>query len=485
MTKYSSKISFVLDGEIAEIDFSENKFLSPTMTVLNFLRSLPNHKGVKEGCAEGDCGACTVVLGELNEDGGVDYKAIDSCLVFLPMLQGKQLITIENLGTSANLHPVQKAMVDTDGSQCGYCTPGFIMSMFALYKNHNNPDRETIDDCLTGNLCRCTGYRPIVEAAEISCVHDGLDQFTDEESEIAPLLTAMKIASETLQLESNGQSYFVPNSIEAILQLRKEYPEALLVSGATDLALKVTKQKQLLKQLIDISQVEALRQYEETADDLVLGAGLSLEEVKALSSENFPALFDTLAVFGSLQIRNLATLGGNLGSASPIGDTPPILMAYDASVVLHGLDGERTLKLKDFITGYRQTELSNNEIISKIIIPKVKDGSFVKWYKISKRKDLDISTVSAGFRIKLSEDQTVEELELIYGGMAAMTKNADNTVQALVGKKWTRENVEEAMNFIDKDFTPISDARSSKEGRRVMARNLVLKFWADTAAVNV
>ena len=245
-------------------------------------------------------------------------------------------------------------------------------------------------------------------------------------------------------------------------------------------ALRVTKNKEILNEIIDLAGIEELKHIKDDGSAIAIGAGVNLEEVKSLSKKTFPALYKMLSVFGSRQIRHLATLGGNLGSASPIGDTIPVLMAYDATVVLESFEGKRKFQLVDFITGYRTTQLKPNEIITSIIIPKLKKGLQVESYKISKRKDLDISTVSGGFRLKLDETNTINDILLAYGGMAAITKRADRTENFLKGERWDRETVQKAMELLNKDFTPLSDARSSAEGRMVMARNLLLKFWTET-----
>ena len=394
------------------------------------------------------------------------------------MIQGKQLITVENVGNHKTIHPVQQAMVDTDGSQCGYCTPGFIMSLFYLYKTENNPDRETINDVLTGNLCRCTGYRSIVEAAARSCVNGGIDHFNEKEKQVIELLK--EISSNLVNIETTTQRYFRVTALNEVLGLKENHPNALLLSGATDIGLRVTKSKELLPEIIDLSGISELQQISEDDESVTIGAGVNLEEVRQLSKNNFPAMYDMLSVFGSRQIRYLGTLGGNLGSASPIGDIPPVLMAYDATITLESVDGKREIKALNFITGYRKTQIQTNEIIAQITIPKLHNGTIVKSYKVSKRKDLDISTVSAGFRLDLDENDHVKDIKLIYGGMAAMTKRAEKAEQFLTGKKWERSTVEEAMNLVDAEFTPISDARSGAEARRVMARNLLLKFWSET-----
>jgi xanthine dehydrogenase small subunit len=476
--RMNSSISFLLDGKTVTIDFQDPSGPTPTTTLLNYLRSLPEHKGVKEGCAEGDCGACTVVLGERQTDGSIRYKSIDSCLVFLPMLHGKQLITVENLkDQNGELHPVQHEMVETSGSQCGYCTPGIVMSLFSLYKNHDHPSRLEIDDALTGNLCRCTGYKPIVEAAAKSCVHQGKDHLTKLEPQTANLLRS--IPNDSLQLKSPQQRYHQPATLQEALELKRQYPDANVINGATDIALRVTKRHELLKYIIDLSAVSELKEILESGPAISIGAGVSLNEAMPISKTNFPALYDMLAVFGSQQIRNLATFGGNLGTASPIGDTLPVLMAYNGSIVLQNPDGRREVPLDEYVTGYRTTVRKLDELIAAIVIPKVADGAIVKSYKVSKRKDLDISTVSSGFRLELNGGTTVKKIKLVYGGMAERTKRASAAEQFLTNRKWERKVVEVAMGLIDKEFNPISDARSGAEFRKIAARNLLLKFWSE------
>ena len=473
----NNQITFVLNDELVNLNFSDQFGETPITTVLNYLRSRPGYAGSKEGCAEGDCGACTVVIGSLS-DGQISYTAIDACLVFLPMLHGKQLLTVEHLGNSSHLHPVQSAMVETDGSQCGYCTPGFVMSLLALYKNYNNPSREVINDALTGNLCRCTGYRSIAEAAAISCANDGQDQFTARESDTAKLLAS--IDSSSIYIDTKKHVYFRPESLAETLDIKKEYPNILVINGATDIALRVTKLKEHLPEILDLGNVAELKEVKESEGAIHIGAGVVLEHMKTLVQDQFPALYDMLAVFGSKQIRELATLGGNIGSASPIGDIPPVLMAYNALIVLVGSDGERVIPMREFITGYRKTQQANDEIIKSVTLPLAEDNCKVQSYKISKRKDLDISTVSGGFSITLGQDGQVTDVCLAYGGMADQIKRAAKTEAALIGKPWNRDSIEAATNLIDEDFKPISDARAEAEGRTVMARNLLMKFWSDT-----
>ncbi len=473
-----STISFILDGSIVKLDFGPSQRLTPTTTVLNYLRSLPGHKGVKEGCAEGDCGACTVVLGELTANGTIRYQNIDSCLVFLPMLHGKHLVTVENLRDElGQIHPVQSAMTETGGSQCGFCTPGIVMSMFSLYKNHDHPTRDQIDDAITGNLCRCTGYKPIVEAAVHSCVHKGVDHLSQQEPAIIRQLQS--ISQDSLHIQTQEQEYFRPKDLQEALLLKSKYPDAILIAGSTDVALRVTKGHELLEKIIDLSGIEELKRIEETLDDLTIGSGVTLTDVQSHVKKTFPALFEMLSVFGAQQIRNIATLGGNIGTASPISDLPPVLMAYNASVVLESLRGRRIVSFDNYIVGYRKTERAPDELILAVQIPKLFHEAIVKCYKISKRKDLDISTVSAGFRLEMGKGNGIRLLKLVYGGMADRTKRATATEQFLLGKKWERKTIEKALPYIDKDFTPISDTRGSAEFRMIAAKNLLLKFWGD------
>ena len=473
-------IRFVFDDRIVEVGFSDSSIFKPTSTVLTFLRSLPSFKGVKEGCAEGDCGACTVVLAEIGSQGKLVYRTIDSCLVFLPMIHGKQLITVEHLAFYKErhriLHPVQEMLIKTNGSQCGYCTPGVVMSLFGLFKTHQNPSRETIEDFLTGNLCRCTGYQAILEAAQKACSGNGTDHFSQYEPGVIGMLKEITGNTDTFECTKGTQHYLKPFTLTEALRLRKAFPASVIINGSTDVALRQTKKKELLTGIIDLSGVEEMCHYAEDQDAFVLGAGLSLEKVRLFAKERLPALHNILKVFGSLQIRNMATLGGNIGSASPIGDTLPLLIAYKAKIRVCSHGAERTIGIGDFITGYRKIALGDDELITEIIIPKTGPETLVSSYKVSKRRDMDISTVSAAFRIELHKG-TISEIILAYGGMAPAPVRAIKTENFLNGKSWSRSTIEDAMSVLDKEFTPISDARAEAGYRNTVAKNLLMKFY--------
>jgi xanthine dehydrogenase small subunit len=324
------------------------------------------------------------------------------------------------------------------------------MSLFSLYKNHHQPSRHEIDDALTGNLCRCTGYKPIVEAAAKSCVHQGMDSLSTNEHEIAQLLRTIDHTSATI--ETKTQTYFQPTTLLEALKVRHQYPEAIIICGATDIALRVTKKHELLAKILDLSFVDELKTIREENDSLRIGASVALSDVHSRIEKTFPALADMFNVFGSLQIRNLATLGGNLGSASPIGDTLSALIPYDARIVLQSVSGKREVPLRSYVTGYRKTVRNDDELVVEVILPKPKPKTLVKWYKVSKRKDLDISTVSAGFRLELDETNQINSSMLAYGGMAERVKQATTAENFLHGKPWTSRR-----------FPTHAEARSSDE----------------------
>ncbi len=472
-------IAFMLDGKVVELRFDASLMLTPTTTVLNYLRGLPGHRGTKEGCAEGDCGACTVVLGEATAGGRITYRAVDSCLLFLPMIHGKQLITVENLkDPEGRPHAVQQALIDAHGSQCGFCTPGVVMSLFALWKTADRPSWDEAAAALAGNLCRCTGYRPILQAAVEACRSGRLDQFAKEEQRTRDTLAS--ISRESISLDIRGQRYDQPVSLDECLTLLERYPSAIVVNGATDVALRVTKKFEVLPHVLDCSRVAALQSTGRNDGGLTIGAGVRLADLLPVVASEYPALHQMLTVFGAQQIRSTATIGGNLGTASPVGDLLPVLTAYGAKIVLQSKRGLRRIAADAFVKGYRSTERRPDELIVAVELPPSSSGTTVRAYKISRRRDLDIASVSAGFALDRDREGKVGKIILAYGGMADRTRRAVSTEEFLRGRLWKRQTVEEAQEFVDRDFSPISDVRGSAEFRRIAARNLLLKFWTET-----
>ncbi len=465
-----NKISFVFRNKIQEIDFSKSEF-TPNSTLLEFLRTQQDAKGTKEGCNEGDCGACTVVLIEKNND-KIFYKAVNSCVMFLPSVHGKQVITIEDLGSLENLHPIQQIFVEKHASQCGFCTPGFIMSLFAQKAQKINSTKDELLEAISGNLCRCTGYRPIKDAA--FAVYE-LNDKKDFEKFSRPDLIEKIDTEKTITVKKEKYNYFLPFKFSEALILRKKYPKATISAGSTDLVLKVTKRKEPLYNIIDISAVKEINYIIETDNSLEIGAGTDMEDIYQFVKQKYKALSEMLSLFGAKQIRNRATIGGNIATASPIGDITPVLFAYDADIIVSGKK-ERKININDFITGYRQTVLKLDELIKKIVLKKPKKNTFIKSYKISKRHYLDISTISAAFCLSLNNDK-IEDIILAFGGMAAMTKRAVKTEQFLKAKEFNRANLQKASEITAQDFMPITDARSSKEARIIMAKNLIIKFY--------
>ncbi len=473
-------IQFLHHDKLITIDFGQVAF-RPSTTVLNYLRMQPGYKGTKEGCAEGDCGACTVVIASVDEDNELVYQAIDSCLLFLPALHGKQLITVENLairqGSNLQLHPVQTAMIEHHGSQCGFCTPGFVMALFALYKNDAIPNKDYICDNLAGNLCRCTGYEPILEAASACCNARKPDQFSDSKKETIERLKAIKSSTSKVSLQTSVQSYFLPSTLEQAIALRTAHPDATVINGATDTAIRQNKTWEYPAKIIDLSAIEELKVIEKRNRFTFLGSGVTIEKFREWASNYYKPLLPMLDVFASIQIRNVATIGGNLSTASPIGDLIPLMIALKARLKLAGSQGQRWVEVEDYITGYRKNSLLPDELLIGIGLQDQSDGVLIQTAKVSTRRDLDISTVNIAIRLRKDNHKKVEEVILIYGGMAASVKRAINTEKFILGKTWSIETIEQALPYIEADFTPISDARSGKEYRMYVARNLLKKMY--------
>ncbi|MFZ4728970.1 MAG: xanthine dehydrogenase small subunit, partial [Pseudanabaena sp.] len=403
--------------------------------------------------------------------GQPQYQAVNSCLVPIGAIAGREVITAEGIANE-QLHPVQAAMVETAGSQCGYCTPGFIMSMFAAYYNGSLSN----DICIEGNLCRCTGYIPIRKAAQQLAATIPDDQFSTELAQKTCDLAAIAYVNAQ-------QLFYRPTELSEALQLLQQYPEATLVAGATDLGLEMSWHRRTYPVLISLEAIEELKQINQTDDHVEIGAAVPLSHIEDLLHGVFPSLDEMLHWFAARQIRNRATLGGNIGTASPIGDLPPVLLALDASLKLASVEGDRSLPLADFFKGYRQTELKQGEIIHSVTIPKAIASGATKRlsqsYKIGKRGTDDISIVAAAFVIDLDAEQKILHARLAYGGVAATPIRAIAIEEMLIGQSWTMETVRSVKPALREVFTPLSDLRGSADYRKMLVGNLFEKFFVE------
>ncbi|MDO9618057.1 MAG: xanthine dehydrogenase small subunit [Pseudomonas sp.] len=470
-------IQFLLNRELRT-----EHALDPNVTVLNYLREHLGKSGTKEGCASGDCGACTVVVGELDGE-RVRYRTLNSCLTFVSSLHGKQLITVEDLKHQGQLHSVQQAMVDCHGSQCGFCTPGFVMSLFALQKNSNGFDKADTMEALAGNLCRCTGYRPIIDAAEQACCQKQPDQFDADEAQTVAQLKAIA-PQDTAELNSGDKRCLLPLTVADLADIYAANPEARLLAGGTDLALEVTQFHRELPVMIYVGHIEAMKRVEVTAESIEIGAATALSDCYAALAQDYPDFGELLHRFASLQIRNQGTLGGNIGNASPIGDAPPLLIALGAQIVLRKGNTSRILPLEDYFLDYKVTARQEAEFIEKIIVPRHQANQAFRAYKVSKRLDDDISAVCAAFNLVV-EDGVVQSARIAFGGMAAIPKRAAACEAALQGSAWYPGVIERACAALAEDFTPLSDFRASKEYRLLTAQNLLRKFFLELQAPEV
>jgi xanthine dehydrogenase small subunit len=465
----SATIRFILDGEVMEV-----RDVDPTRTVLQYLREDLRRKGTKEGCAEGDCGACTVSLRELEGEGDtVSIKAINACIQFLPTLDGKELITVESLADGDILHPVQSAMVTNHGSQCGFCTPGFVMSLYALYETNQNPDRQQIDDALSGNLCRCTGYRPIIAAARE--MYAAPRVISRDRS--AALMDIQR--GESLRIDHNGHRFFAPADADELAALLRENPDATILAGGTDVGLWVTKQHRDLTCIIYTGRVADLCDLRISESHIDIGAAATLTEAIPPIVEAYPGLSEMFRRFASPPIRNAGTLGGNIANGSPIGDSMAALMVVDTSLVLRSGDVEREIPLVDFYHDYMLNDLQPGEFISRIKIPLPADDAVVKSQKWSKRFDQDISAICTAYRLVLDDGKAVS-FRMACGGLAATVRRAEQTEAAINGKAWTEDTIEAACAALGKDFAPISDMRASADIRLLAVQNLLRRFFAET-----
>ncbi|MFA5172143.1 MAG: xanthine dehydrogenase small subunit [Sulfuriferula sp.] len=465
-------IRFMLDNEVVEA-----RDVAPTTTLLQYLRDTLGRCGTKEGCAEGDCGACTVVLGELDGE-HISYRAINSCIRLLPTVDGKEVVTVESLSRrDAVLHPVQQSMVDHHGSQCGFCTPGFVMSLFDVYLNQPEATRPQVVDALAGNLCRCTGYRPIIDAG---C---GMNDYppprhwnrAEAQSEVRKQRLADLQREHGLDLDGVFQA---PRSLDELAQSYLQTPDALLLAGGTDIGLWVTKQLRTLPAIIYLGEVAELKHIRQSDGALEIGAAVSLTDAYTALVTHYPMLAELHQRFASPPIRNSGTLCGNLANGSPIGDSIPILIALGAVLELRCGEEVRELALDEFYLAYQKKAWQAGEFIQSVSIPLPKPDRIVASYKISKRSDQDISAVCGGYAFDIVHGM-IESARIAYGGMAATSKRATRTEAALIGQPWSLAAIDAALPVLAEDYTPLSDMRASADYRLKVAQNLLKRFFLE------
>ncbi|RJS93801.1 xanthine dehydrogenase small subunit [Salinisphaera sp. Q1T1-3] len=450
--------------------------VDPTQTVLAWLRA-NGHTGTKEGCAEGDCGACTVVIGRADADGAMVYRALNACIMFVGMLDGAQLLTVAHLAAAdGTLHPVQQALVDHHGSQCGFCTPGFVMSLYSFYRSGQTPTRAGVSDAIAGNLCRCTGYRPIVDAA--LCMHDYPVVDAGDTAAIAARLRALD-DGEPMDVGDGDRRFIAPRDLAGVQQALARHPTARLVAGGTDVGLWVTKQHRDLAVLIHLSRVSELQGIATSPTTLIIGGATThataLSGLAALHAD----IGELFRRFGSCLIRNASTVGGNIANGSPIGDSMPVLIALGAEVELAGPVDRRRVVLEALYRDYQEQARASNELVARIVVPRLSANQRFGCYKLSKRFDQDISAVCAAFRITLDAGRVIEA-RLAFGGMAAIPIRARRAEAALVGQAWNEASVAAARDALAEELSPISDMRASASYRQRAAAQLLHRFWVET-----
>jgi xanthine dehydrogenase small subunit len=449
--------------------------LAPHTTALNWLRGR-GQTSVKEGCAEGDCGACTIMIGKPKPEGGFDWRATCSCILVVPQLDGCAVLTAEGLrGPNGLHHPAQKLMAEGGGTQCGYCSPGFVMALANLSRRPER-DNETILDAISGNLCRCTGYRPIIDAARSMPVVSA----PESEARLAADLAALTV--EALDYRAGGGRFIAPDTIDAAIAARIAHPTAWILAGGTDLGLRITKRGEIPPALIWLGRIASLRGIVETSGGLTIGAGATYEDTLPPLDRLHPQLAGLVRRIGGAQIRSVGTIGGNLGNASPIGDSAPALIALSADVELAGPGGRRRrVPVEDFFTGYRKTVLGADELIYAVHIPKPHARASFHAYKVARRIDQDISAVCAAFRVRVEAGKVVEAVSG-WGGVAAKPVRALAWEAAVKGKDWTPATVAAAKAaLLASDVTPITDFRGGAEYRRTVCAGLVERLWHETA----
>ena len=474
MTRAS--VRFLHQGEVVSLCD-----VAPDETLLDYLRLRRHACGTKEGCAEGDCGACTVALGTVS-DGRLEYAPVNACICLLGMIDGKELVVVEDLaGPDGALHPVQDAMLRHHGSQCGFCTPGIVMSLFTLYHDDERPDRQAVNDTLAGNLCRCTGYRPIVDAALEACAGAPRDAYAARRAATAERLAALDDGEDLFIGDEATGFLAAPATVDALAHLYARHPDATLVAGATDVGLWITKQLRALPKIILLGRVAGLADIRESEQGFHFGAGVTHARAEAAMAAIDPDLVELYRRFGGKQVRAVGTIGGNIANGSPIGDTMPALIALGATLYLRRLDATRSLPLEEFFIDYGKQDRAPGEFVTGIDVPRLKSGEVFRCYKVSKRFDQDISALLGAFRFTV-EEGCVTAARVAYGGMAATPKRAAATESALEGLALADpQDWDAACEALASDFRPIDDMRASASYRLETAQALLRKALHEAA----
>ena len=469
-------MKFLLNGKAVEITD-----LPPTTTLLQYLRQSCALPGTKEGCAEGDCGACTVTISDMGDDGRVRHRAVNACIQFLPVIHGKAVTTVEGVAIGSIPHPVQAAMVACHASQCGFCTPGFVMSLYADFRSQapREVTRQEVDRLLSGNLCRCTGYRPIAEAASVALAMPCSEAEARRDAAQASALKSLARSAGELVLDGPDGKWYSPSTEAALVHCLAAHPDARIIAGLTDVGLWSTKQLRSFGKLVYLGAIPSLRRVKSSKGILELGAAVTWSEAMPHLLRHWPQMDDMLHRFASPPVRNTATVGGNVANGSPIGDSMPAFIALGASVVLRSAMGERAMAMEDFYLAYQRTALAAGEYVAAVRVPLPAAGQAFHIYKISKRFDQDISAICAGIALTLKAG-VVQSARIAFGGMAATPMRARHTELALTGKPWDAAAVASARVALEEDFKPISDMRASATYRRVVAGNLLTRYFLET-----
>lgn len=474
MQNSRNKIRFILNNRTIELSD-----IPASLTLLDYLRLEKRLTGTKEGCAEGDCGACTILVGRiLNNE--LKYETVNSCIRFVGSLDGCHIVTIEHLKASdGKLHPVQQAMVDHHGSQCGFCTPGFVMSLYALWMENPNPSNQSVEAALQGNLCRCTGYEPIVKAAmAISDIaHPKNDPLVIERTAILKQLSDLNDGNR-VEIAHKGDLIIVPSSVQDLADACKQHPKATIVAGSTDVGLWVTKHMHDISPVIFMAHLPELNTIVVDEHQVTIGACVTYTQMQSTIAKHFPQMAGFWNRIGGEQVRNMGTIGGNIANGSPIGDTPPAMIALGARVTLRNGDVQREILLEDFFIEYGKQDREQGDFVEKLTIPLVKKDNLFAVHKISKRRDEDISALCGAFNIALDNGK-ITEVIIAYGGMAGTPKRAKHVEKAMLGQDWTIDTIKSAMAEFEKDFTPLSDWRASADYRALTAKNLLHRFFVE------